>query len=92
MCLVSLVLNIRLNTLTFKSFATSGTHIFAYGSLILLRATTTFTCFHNKRIKYGLIAILTLIIFGLTLHAWLFIEMQLKGVVLTKLNKNNDPI
>ena len=37
MCLVSLVLDIRLNTLTFKSFIASGTHIFAYGSLILLQ-------------------------------------------------------
>ena len=35
--LVSLVLEIKLNTLTFKSFITSGTHIFAYGSLILLQ-------------------------------------------------------
>ena len=35
--LVSLVLDIRLNTLTFKFFTTSGTHIFAYGSLILLQ-------------------------------------------------------
>ena len=35
-CLVSLFLDIRLNTLRFKSFTTSGTHIFAYGSLILL--------------------------------------------------------
>ena len=30
-------LDIRLNTLTFKSFITSGTHIFAYGSFILLQ-------------------------------------------------------
>ena len=37
LCLVSLVLDIRLNTLTFKSFTTSGTHIFAYESLILLQ-------------------------------------------------------
>ena len=37
MCLVSLVLDIRLNTLTSKFFTTSGTHIFAYGSLILLQ-------------------------------------------------------
>ena len=35
--LVSLVLDIRLNTLTFKSFTVSGTQIFAYGSLILLQ-------------------------------------------------------
>ena len=37
MCRVSLVLDIKLNTLKFKSFTTSGTHIFAYGSLILLQ-------------------------------------------------------
>ena len=35
--LVSLVLDIRLNTLTFKSFMTSGKQIFAYGLLILLQ-------------------------------------------------------
>ena len=35
--LVSLVLDIRLNTLTFKVFIMSGTHIFAYGLLILLQ-------------------------------------------------------
>ena len=37
MCLVSLVLDIRLNTVTFKSFPVSGTQIFAYGLLILLQ-------------------------------------------------------
>ena len=37
LCRVSLVLEIRLNTLMFKSFATSGTHILAYVSLILLQ-------------------------------------------------------
>ena len=37
MCLVSLVLDIRLKTLTFKLFTASETHIFAYGSLILLQ-------------------------------------------------------
>ena len=36
-CLVLLVLEIRLNTLIFKSFTKSGTHIFAYGSLTLLQ-------------------------------------------------------
>ena len=35
--LVSLVLDIRLNTLTFKFFIISGTQIFAYGLLILLQ-------------------------------------------------------
>ena len=37
MCLVSLVLDIRLNTLTFESFTVSGTQIFAYGLLMLLQ-------------------------------------------------------
>ena len=37
MCLVSLVLDIRLNNLRFKSFIISGTQIFAYGLLILLQ-------------------------------------------------------
>ena len=37
MVFVSLVVDIRLNNLTFKSFTTSGTHIFAYGSPILLQ-------------------------------------------------------
>ena len=37
MSLVSLLLNIRLKTLTFKFFTTSGTHIFTKGSLILLQ-------------------------------------------------------
>ena len=36
-CLLSLVLDIRLNTLTFKFLATSETHSFAYGLLILLQ-------------------------------------------------------
>ena len=36
-CLVSLVLDIKLNTLTFTSFITSGTHIFDNGLLILLQ-------------------------------------------------------
>ena len=35
--LVSLLLNIKLSTLTFMFLITSGTHIFAYGSLILLQ-------------------------------------------------------
>ena len=37
MCIVLLVLDIRLNTLTFKFLSTSGTHDFAYGLLILLQ-------------------------------------------------------
>ena len=37
MCFVSLVLDIRLNTLIFKSFTVSGTQIFGYGLLMLLQ-------------------------------------------------------
>ena len=37
MCLVSLVLDIRLNSLAFMFLITSGTHTLAYGSLILLQ-------------------------------------------------------
>ena len=36
-CLVSLILEIRLNTLTFTFLITSGTHNLAYGSLIVLQ-------------------------------------------------------
>ena len=37
MCLVSLVFDSRLNTLTFVFLMLSGTHILAYGSLIVLQ-------------------------------------------------------
>ena len=37
MYLVSLVLDVRLNTLPFKFLTISGTHTFAHGSLILLQ-------------------------------------------------------
>ena len=36
-CLVSLILDIKLNTLTFMFLMISGTHNLAYGSLILLQ-------------------------------------------------------
>ena len=50
MCLVSLVFDIRLNTLTFKFLTTSGTHILHMG-IAIVTTTTTFTCFNTKRIK-----------------------------------------
>ena len=80
MSFVSLVLSIRLNTLTFKPFTTSETHIFGYGSLIILQLPL-----------HLLVLILKLITSGLTLHARFFIEMQLKQVALTKPDKSNDP-
>ena len=54
--LVSLVFDIRLNILTFKFFTTSGTHIFAYGSLILLQLPQ-YLLVLILRIKYRLITI-----------------------------------
>ena len=36
--------------------------------------------------------LLRVIISGLTLHAWLFIEIELKRVVLTKPDKNASPV
>ena len=100
MCLVSLVLDMntwlidlinRLNTLTFKTFTTSGTHILAHGSLILLQLPLYLLVLILKGKNTGLL-LLTLTIAGLALHAWLFIEIQPKEVVLTKLDKNNEPI
>ena len=54
-CLASLVLGIRLNTLTFKSFTVSGTQVFAYGSLMLLQLPLHL--FNTKRTKHRTIAI-----------------------------------
>ena len=79
-----------MNTLTFKSFTTSVTHIFAYGSLILLEPPLHLLALIRKGYNTGLLR-LTLRISGLTLHSSFFIEMQLKEVALTKLDKNYDP-
>ena len=67
-CLVSLALDIRLNTLTFKVFITSATHIFAYGSLVLLQLPPHLLVLILKGKNTGL-SLLTLTIFGLTLHS-----------------------
>ena len=81
-----------MNTLTFKPFATSGTQIFAYGSLILLQLPLYLLVLTLKGWNTGLL-LLTLIISDLPLHVWLFIEIQLSGiafeeVVLTVFDKN----
>ena len=68
MCLLSLVLDIRLNTLTFKFFATSGTHIFACGSLIFLQLPPHLLVLMLKGQNTGSL-LLTLIICGHTLHS-----------------------
>ena len=64
MCLVSLLIDIRLNTLTFKSFTTSGTHISANGSLILLKLPLHSLVLTLKGLNSGLL-VLILIISGL---------------------------
>ena len=73
MNLVSLVLDIRLNTLTFKSFIRLGTQISAYGLLILLQLPLHlfFLILKGQNIKV-LLLLLTLTISGLALHSWFF--------------------
>ena len=67
MCLVSLVLDIRLNILTFKFFITSGTQISAYGSLILLQIPLHLLILILNGKNTGS-SLLTLTICSLTLH------------------------
>ena len=57
MCLVSLVLDIRLNTLTFKFFYYIRDTYFCIWIIDIITTATTFICFNNKRIKYGFITI-----------------------------------
>ena len=56
MCLASLVIDIRLNALRFKFFKTSGTHNFAYKSLMLLWLPLHLCVLILKGKKYGFIA------------------------------------
>ena len=67
MFLVSLVLDIRLNALTFKFLTTPGTHSFAYGSLTLLQLPFHLLTLILKGKNTGS-TLLTLTICGLTLH------------------------
>ena len=69
----------------------SWTHIFEYGSLILLQLPLHLLVLRLEGKNSGSL-LLTLIIYGLTLHAWLFIEIQFNRVIITKLDKNNNPI
>ena len=80
MCFASSVLDIRLNTLTFKFLTTSGTHIFAYGSLILLHLPLHLLVLILKRKNTGS-SLLTLTVYGLSLHSWLFIEIHFNGAL-----------
>ena len=88
MCLVSLVLDIRLSASTFKSLATSGTHSFTYGPLILLQLPLHLRILKLKG-KNTDSLLLTLTIYGLTLHSSLFIEMHFNEFALDKLQPKN---
>ena len=89
MCLVSLVVDIKLNTLKFKSFTASGTHIFVYGSLILLHVPLHLLALLLKGYNTGSL-LLTLRISGLSLHSLLAFEIKLNRDAVAKLDKNND--
>ena len=82
--LVSLVNDTRLNTLTFNFFTVTETQILAYGSLILLQLPIHFFILILKGQNIGLILLL-LIIYGLTLDSWFFIEIHFNTFV--KFNK-----
>ena len=72
MCLVSLVLDMRLNILTFKFLTTPGTYgLYAYGLSILLKLPPHLLVYRilipkGKRVDSSLF---TLTICGLTLHS-----------------------
>ena len=83
MCLVSLVLDIKLKTLTFKFLTTSVTHDFPCGLLILLQLPLQELVLILKDKNTGS-SPLTLTVCGLTLRSWLFIEIQLKELTLVK--------
>ena len=89
--LVSLVPDTRLNTLTFTFFTTSGTHNFAHGLLILLQLPLHLFVLILRRRNTGS-SPLTLTIYNLTLHFWLFVEIQLNEFMLVKVDKNINPL
>ena len=91
MYFVSLVLDTRLNTLTFKFLTISGTHSFACGLLILLQLPLhlLFLRLMGKNVD-SLLLMLT--IWGLNLHSRLFIEKQLNRFTLVKVHKNTNPV
>ena len=57
----------------------------------IITTTITFACLILEGENTGSL-LLTLILSGLALGAWLIIEIQLNGVVLTKLDKNGNPV
>ena len=64
--------------------------MFAYESLILLQLPLHLLVLMLKGKNTGP-SLLTLTIFGLTFHSWLFIEIQLNEFTLVKLDKTVNP-
>ena len=69
MRLVSLLIHIRFNALTFKFLTISRTHNFAYGSLILLQLPLHLLVLTLERKKNRGSSLLTLKICDLALHS-----------------------
>ena len=95
-CLVSLVVDIRLNTLKFKFLATSKIHNLSYGLLIFLQLLLHFLVLILKG-KNTCLFLLKLTTCGISLHFWLFIGIQLSEVALNKfmvvkVNENANPV
>ena len=88
MCLVSLVLNIRLNPLTSKFSTTSGTHNFSYELLILLQLPLHLLLLILKGKNRGS-SLLTLKICGLTFYSSFFIEIHFNEFTRGKLQLKN---
>ena len=78
------ILDIRLNTLAYKFFTISVTHNFACGLLIFLQLPLHLFILILKVKKNTGSSLLTLTICDLTLHSWLFIEMQLSGIAFSE--------
>ena len=91
MCFVSLVLDIKLNILTFNFLPTSETLNFVNGLLILLQLPLHLLILILKGEKIDPL-LLTLTVGGLTLYSWLFIEIQLNKFTLVKVYKNPNPV
>ena len=91
MYFVLLVPDIRLNTLTFKIFYNiRNTQFCAW--VINIVTTPLHLLVLILRRKYTESSPLTLTICGLTLHSWLFIEIQRNIFTLVRVNKHGNPV
>ena len=89
--LVSLVLDIRSNTLTFKLFYNIRNTNFCIRIVNIITSTTTFTRFNTNGKNTGSF-LLTLTTCGFVLHSRLFIEIQLNELALAEPDKKANPM